>query len=164
MKVKGAKIHLLWKIHKNTYYFRCWYGKHLPFPLGLYYPNKYEKELIESEKPWFYFKDFIEFMDVVYFFPQQIYLTNRNINSFNFFFLWFLRRRQTFKIKILIKIKLFFKGWGGVWILGMLGRIHFSFLEPIYPTGDCTTDRIPICPAQWVRRNRQWHNSRDICI
>jgi hypothetical protein len=23
--------------------FRVWYGKHLPFPLGLYYPNKYEK-------------------------------------------------------------------------------------------------------------------------
>ena len=44
--------YLLWVDTKNQMEVtRPWYGKHLPFPLGLYYPNKFEQEsvkLIES--------------------------------------------------------------------------------------------------------------------
>lgn len=51
-KLDPAWKYILWIDTKNHVEFtRVWYGKHLPFPLGLYYPNKYEKEavkLIES--------------------------------------------------------------------------------------------------------------------
>jgi len=51
-KLGPALKYIMWIDTKNHLELtRCWYGKHLPFPLGLYYPNKYEKEtvrLIES--------------------------------------------------------------------------------------------------------------------
>jgi len=51
-KLRPALKYVFWIDTKNHINMtRPWYGKHLPFPLGLYYPNKYEKEtvkLIES--------------------------------------------------------------------------------------------------------------------
>jgi len=51
-KLSPALKYLLWVDTKNQMEVtRPWYGKHLPFPLGLYYPNKFEQEsvkLIES--------------------------------------------------------------------------------------------------------------------
>jgi len=51
-KLKPAMKYLMWVDTKNQMDMtRPWYGKHLPFPLGLYYPNKFEQEsvkLIES--------------------------------------------------------------------------------------------------------------------
>jgi len=51
-KLHPALKYLMWVDTKNQIELtRPWYGKHLPFPLGLYYPNKFEHEsvkLIES--------------------------------------------------------------------------------------------------------------------
>ena len=47
-----ALKYVMWVDSKNHIEMtRPWFGKHLPFPLGLYYPNKYEKDaakLVES--------------------------------------------------------------------------------------------------------------------
>lgn len=51
-KLGPALKYIMWIDTKNHIELtRPWFGAHLPFPLGLYYPNKYEKEsvrLIES--------------------------------------------------------------------------------------------------------------------
>ena len=51
-KLFPAMKYLMWVDGKNQVEVtRPWYGKHLPFPLGLYYPNKFEQQsvqLIES--------------------------------------------------------------------------------------------------------------------
>ena len=51
-KLLPAMKFLMWVDAKNHVEMtRPWYGKHLPFPLGLYYPNRYEKDavrLVES--------------------------------------------------------------------------------------------------------------------
>jgi len=51
-KLNPAMKYLMWVDTKNQLELtRPWYGEHLPFPLGLYYPNKFEQEsvkLIES--------------------------------------------------------------------------------------------------------------------
>lgn len=51
-KLHPALKYLMWVDTKNQVELtRPWFGKHLPFPLGLYYPNKFEQEsikLIES--------------------------------------------------------------------------------------------------------------------
>lgn len=47
-KLGPALKYIMWIDTKNHLELtRCWYGKHLPFPLGLYYPNKYEKETVQ---------------------------------------------------------------------------------------------------------------------
>ena len=51
-KLLPAMKYVMWVDAKNHIEMtRPWFGKHLPFPLGLYYPNKFEQEavkLIES--------------------------------------------------------------------------------------------------------------------
>jgi len=43
-----ALKYVMWVDAKNHIEMtRPWYGKHLPFPLGLYYPNKFEKDAIK---------------------------------------------------------------------------------------------------------------------
>ena len=47
-KLLPAMKYLMWVDAKNHVEMtRPWYGKHLPFPLGLYYPNKYEQEAVK---------------------------------------------------------------------------------------------------------------------
>ena len=47
-KLLPAWKYLLWIDTKNHIEMtRPWYGKHLPFPLGFYYPNKYEQEAVQ---------------------------------------------------------------------------------------------------------------------
>ena len=51
-KLQPAMKYIMWVDAKNHIEMtRPWFGRHLPFPLGLYYPNKFEQEavkLIES--------------------------------------------------------------------------------------------------------------------
>jgi len=47
-KMGPALKYLYWVDTKNHLEMtRPWFGKHLPFPLGLYYPNKFEQEAIQ---------------------------------------------------------------------------------------------------------------------
>jgi len=47
-KLRPALKYIFWIDTENHIKLtRPWYGKHLPFPLGLYYPNRYEKETIK---------------------------------------------------------------------------------------------------------------------
>jgi metaxin len=47
-KLGPALKYLYWVDTKNHIEMtRPWFGKHLPFPLGLYYPNKFEQEVIK---------------------------------------------------------------------------------------------------------------------
>ena len=54
-KLSPALKYLMWVDAKNHLEVtRPWFGAHLPFPLGLYYPNKFEGEavsLLESLYP-----------------------------------------------------------------------------------------------------------------
>jgi hypothetical protein len=47
-KLAPALKYLMWVDTKNHIEMtRPWFGSHLPFPLGLYYPNKFEGEAVQ---------------------------------------------------------------------------------------------------------------------